>query len=242
MRRRMLSGVMMVWPAALAVAGVTEADYALEDGARVRFGAADLVPALPLYPVSDTGALAAGQDPFPGPDAALVDGVWRVRLSDMKAITRDRTEAVASQIAAQPEPAIVDLRGNPGGDFTKALPLIDALARGPRCAVLVDAYTFSAAIVVAVLIAHRLGPRAALFGGDMGDDLRFWAEGDMEALPETGAALRYATAWHDWRDGQADATTPGTIARHLVAAGDVPVRPTPMAEIEAAALEFVHGW
>ena len=55
----------------------------------------------------------------------------------------------------------------------------------------------------------------------MGDATRFYAEGDTLTLPQTGALLRYSTVYHDWREGNFDATTPDAIIKHLVAAGDL---------------------
>jgi len=118
------------------------------------------------------------------------------------------------------------VRGNKGGDFRKTLPLIWAYSNGGvarRVAVLVDKFTFSAAIVFAALMKHRLGTRLTLIGEDMGDGLTFFAEGGMLDLPKSGAVVRYSTAFHDWSDGHADETTPPEIAKALVAVGEMPL-------------------
>lgn len=248
-RRAMLSGIMLAWPAALKHAGLEVADgitYRLEGDISVRCDPSACVPALPLYPVSDPGFLDPSVDDYglaSGSMCVLLDGVCRIRLADLKSVTPDAiAEAVAQMERAPASDSVVDLRGNPGGSFLKALPLIDALDAGTgRCAVLVNAYTFSAAIVTAVLICHRLGPRARLFGADMGDDLTFWAEGGTEALGQSGADLRFSKAWHDWENGQSDATTPSEIAQHLVAGRAMQVTPVPEADQLAAACAFARG-
>ena len=106
------------------------------------------------------------------------------------------------------------------------MPLIEAIAdRGHSrgCAVLVDKFTFSAAIVFVAILKHRLGTRLTIIGEDMGDGLRFFAEGDLIDLANSGAAVRYSTALHDWETGLADPTTPPEIARELVPVGRIGV-------------------
>jgi hypothetical protein len=250
-RQRMLSCLMLAWPAALSWAGLGASDgvsYELAGRPSLRCAPETVVPALSLFPVSDTGAVLAGADAHELPGGALAhwqDGVWRVRICDLKALDQTQIVGIVDTVATRDTAGIVvDLRGNPGGDFTKVVPLVNWLQsdwRGVACAVLVNGYTFSAAIVAAVLISHALGPRAHVFGSGMGDDLRFWAEGDMVALPQSGATLRYSTGWHDWITGLPDATTPAEVACHLVAAGEVPVTPVPDARQDAVAFAFASG-
>ena len=87
--------------------------------------------------------------------------------------------------------------------------------------VLVDKFTFSAAIVFVAILKHRLGQKIIIIGEEMGDGLRFYAEGDLEKLPFSGAHVRYSSALHDWETGKPDDTTPATIARTLLPAGQV---------------------
>ncbi len=250
MRAACLSGIMLVWPAALALGSVSGPRYAFElaGGDSLEFRNAKMVPALPLYPVADTGALRVGEDPYALLQGALVhfeQGVWRVRISDLKTLSDAEIEHVVRTMGgAVDAPVILDLRGNPGGSFLTALPLVWWLRdvwRGARCAVLVNGYTFSAAIVTAALVSFHLGPRAAFLGAEMGDDLAFWAEGDTLALPQSGAALRYSTQWHDWRDGQFDGPVPDEWGQWMVGAGDIDVRAVPEAAQWQAALAWVHA-
>lgn len=243
-RQAVLSGLMLAWPAALCVAGVSGPDYtfALASGQSIRLTSEDRAAARRWFSENETGALRSQSDPYPAPPVARDGAIWRVRLGDLKTLTPPEADAIARTLRADPAGVVIDLRGNPGGSFLTALPVVDAVTAldpGQRCAVLANAYTFSAAIVVAALIVAHVGPRAAVFGADMGDDLSFWAEGDLLDLPQSGARLRYSTAWHDWRSGRADDTTPPDIAQHLVAAGDLHVRQVSEAEQVAAARAFV---
>lgn len=243
-RQTVLSGLMLAWPAALAAAGVVgpKYDFVLSDGSQVVAFADDQVPACDRFAENETGAFVQGQDAYPEQMLMQDGSVWRVRLADLKAITDLEIGRMVDTIRSSPAGLVVDLRGNPGGSFLKALPLV-TLIKDPsydhRCAVLVNGYTFSAALVVAVLIDFHLGSRATLIGSDMGDRLSFWAEGGLLDLPDSGAKLRYSTGWHDWQTGVANATTPPEIARHLIAANVVSVHTVPEANQMDAARAFV---
>ena len=84
---------------------------------------------------------------------------------------------------------------------------------------LVDKFTFSAAIVFAAILKHRLGKRLSLIGEEMGDGLTFFAEGGTIELSSSGAAVRYSMAFHDWAGGRTDETTPAEIAERMVPVG-----------------------
>ena len=122
--------------------------------------------------------------------------------------------------------------------------MIDWLAehwRGMRCAILVNGYTFSAAIVVAVLLVYSLGARVRLFGSDVGDTLAFYAEGDTATLQQSGGLLRYASGWHDWERGLVAATTPQIIARDMVGIGALDIVSVPEALQLPTAMAFAQG-
>ena len=230
-RQSVIGAILLAWPAAL---GAQTVAYGTRDGVE-HLGADALVPALQLYPVSETGRPDIGWGTAP---PVVRDGaIWRVRIARLHV---PLPTPLVETVLQRPDANILfDLRGNTGGDFTRMLPLIAALRahwRGTRMAVLVDRFTFSAAIVAAVLLQHHLGAR--LFGEDMGDGLRFWAEGGTVDLPDTGAQLRWSSGWHDWETGQPDATTPPEIAQHMVATGRL--RMTPAAS-DAEALAWLAG-
>jgi hypothetical protein len=103
------------------------------------------------------------------------------------------------------------------------MPLIDAISESAnkQVVMLVDKFTFSAAIVFVAILKHRLGNRLKLIGEEMGDALTFFAEGGLLELSTSGAVVRYSSAFHDWKNGTTDDTTPPEIARKIVPAGSL---------------------
>ncbi|WP_156412264.1 hypothetical protein [Bosea sp. Root483D1] len=101
--------------------------------------------------------------------------------------------------------AVVDLRFNPGGDYTLtadfARRLPELLPPDGKLFILTSANTFSAAISTAARLKHFAGPRAILVGEAMGDRSQFWGEGGLTLLPNSKVAVRYTTAFHDWEHG-----------------------------------------
>lgn len=101
--------------------------------------------------------------------------------------------------------AIVDLRFNPGGnytltaDFTRRLP--ELLPPSGKLFILTSAHTFSAAISTAARLKYFAGARAVIVGEAMGDRSRFWGEGGGTQLPNAKITVRYTTAFHDWEHG-----------------------------------------
>jgi hypothetical protein len=245
-RARVLSGFMLAWPPALAAAtgsGALDYDLVLPDRERRRLV---LEPSADgtLYPVSETGVAAtlvaaAGLDAGAGAAgvfATRLDGVAYVRLGDLASRPPAATAAALAAAAEAVEgagAAVVDLRGNPGGDFFGAAAFATSLRgrlSGRRAvAALVDKFTFSAALVTAALLKVHAGAR--LVGEEMGDAASFWAEGGTTVLPASGLAIRHSDGWHDWQTGRPDPlTTPPEIAAHMVAAGpllpDIAAAPT----------------
>lgn len=103
-----------------------------------------------------------------------------------------------------PTRLIIDLRFNTGGDLSKALPFIGAIAASPlgqehdRLAVLINGQTFSAGITQAAWL--RLHSQAEFYGEPVGDFTSFWAEGDNVVLPRSGLTARYSTGAHHYSD------------------------------------------
>ena len=101
--------------------------------------------------------------------------------------------------------ATIDLRFNGGGtdataSFARALPALVA-ADGPIY-VIVSRETFSAGIGAAAQIVKFAGDRAHIVGGQVGDRLRFVANGgDPVVLPNSGIPLRLWSSWEDYADG-----------------------------------------
>jgi hypothetical protein len=118
----------------------------------------------------------------------------------------DYLSGMLDAVAANPvRNAIVDLRFNPGGDytltadFTRRLPQV--LPLDGKLFILTSANTFSAAISTAARLKYFAGGRAVLVGEPMGDRSRFWGEGGLTVLPNAKIAVRYTTAFHDWEHG-----------------------------------------
>ena len=250
-RQRVIGAILFAWPAALRALGAAQGGepiaytLGLPTGERLtlRVDMSVRVPGSTYYPASEHGA-ATTSTPEDGWATCepFGSGVFHLRLPsfycpESNALEEALARTARSVLSEPDRNLIVDLRGNTGGDFLKAVPLIDRLAegwRGDRFALLVDKFTFSAAIVFASLASRRLPGTCRIAGEEMGDETRFHAEGGSLTLPFTGATLRYSDAYHDWETGQAAPSTPPEIARHLVAAG--PMRPDIPVDITLADL------
>ncbi len=235
-RQRAVGAILFAWPEALRELGVPPRDgrvvYAVEHAAgdtrSFAVPVATRVPASKHYPMREHGAPRHPRPPGPWAEAVSVGpNVGCIRLPDFfceqDAEIEANLERAARNILSEPGQNLVfDVRGNPGGDFLRTLGLVTALVdgwRGERFAILVDKFTFSAAIAFVAILTQRLGRPFRIIGEAMGDDTRFHAEGGIEPLPGSGAVVRYSTAWHDWETGRPDRSTPAEIARHLVPAG-----------------------
>lgn len=236
-RARALAGFMLAWPPAFAlVTGVPTPVYRLVTvgGDLVELATSDTVPAEALYPVAERGVadqLIAHQGIAEVGEARrgtflrqLAGQVSYVRIGDLSAAPPPETVAQLTAIATEIRGArrlVVDLRGNPGGDFFGAATFardLPKIAPEAALAVLVDKFTFSAALVAAALLKFHAGGR--LVGEEMGDAAAFHAEGGTEVLPRSGLSIRYSDGWHDWAEGKADPVlTPPEISREMVPAG-----------------------
>lgn len=248
-RARVLAGFMLAWAPAIAHAtgrpGRPVYSVLGVDGAPAEIAPETVVPAEEFYPVRDpgvadlliaNGGLATRDEARTGIFLRTMPGTLHyMRIGDLSvappAEIAARLDAIAGEIAGS-RSLIVDLRGNPGGDFFGAAEFARRLPEvmpGAAIAVLVDKFTFSAALVTAALLKVHAGAR--LVGEEMGDAPRFHAEGGLEMLPRSGLAIRHSDGWHDWAEGRADPVlTPKPIAREMVAAGsllpDLPVAVT----------------
>jgi hypothetical protein len=235
-RQRVIGPILFTWPGALHRLGVPAGDgrlaYRTCDAAgRVSdlvLETANRVPGSAFYPRSEHGKARASwtHTSFVEIGDFGAQGLLLVLPSFFDPGETALSRAVcaaADLVRGRPgTPLVIDIRGNTGGDFLRTRPLIDAIAAGAedrRVALLVDKFTFSAAIVFAAILRHRLGARLTLVGEEMGDGLTFCAEGGSIDLSCSGATVRYASAFHDWARGQIDATTPREIAAEIVAVG-----------------------
>ncbi|MBP1853210.1 peptidase S41 [Rhizobium halophytocola] len=234
-RKRVIGPILLAWPYALAHLGfsskedVTEYRLQQENGqiTDLRVENGHTVPASMLYPRSEHGKA----DPAWKPEKFVEIKDWQgLGLSIVlpsffdpgeNALPKAISAAATHVRTGSSRKLLIDVRGNAGGDFLQTMPLIDAISEDARreVVVLVDKFTFSAAVVFVAILKHRLRHRLTLIGEEMGDGLIFFAEGGVLDLPISGAVVRYSSAFHDWETGTGDETTPAEIARHMIPAG-----------------------
>lgn len=234
-RKRVIGPILLAWPYALAHLGFSSKENTTEYCVKDENGqTTDLkvenghtVPASTLYPRNEHGKA----DPAWKPERFVEIKDWQgLGLSISLPSFFDPSETAlpkaisgaAEHVSTCPnKKLLIDVRGNTGGDFLQTMPLIDAICENAsrQVAVLVDKFTFSAAIVFVAILKHRLRRRLKLIGEEMGDGLIFFAEGGLLDLPISGAVVRYSSAFHDWENGTSDATTPAEIVQQLVPAG-----------------------
>jgi hypothetical protein len=235
-RKRVIGPILFAWPSALRHLGVSSGGDAIEYRIRCETGRisdllldpANGVPASAFYPRNEHGKADASWTPksFLKINDYGQLGLLLVLPSFFdpgETALPDAVSKAAELVRSRPgTPLLIDVRGNTGGDFLQTMPLIDAIsegAQGRRVGLLVDKFTFSAAIVFTAILKHRLGERLVLIGEEMGDGLTFFAEGETIDLSSSGAAVRYSTAFHDWAGGRTDETTPAEIAQRIVPTG-----------------------
>ena len=102
--------------------------------------------------------------------------------------------------------AVLDLRFNGGGDYTKTLAFTKDLpkkvAPDGKVYILTDHGTFSAALVTTARAKYFAGSRAVILGEKLGDRGQFWAEaGSPIVLPNSKIRVFFATGYHDWEHG-----------------------------------------
>jgi hypothetical protein len=235
-RKRVIGPILFAWPGALVRLGVYSGSGTIDYRIREETGRisalvpdpADTVPGSAVYPQNEHGKADASWSPKTfleirdfGPRGLLM--VLPSFFDPGETEFSNAISQAAARVRSRPAtPLVVDVRGNTGGDFLRTMPLIDAISEGVddrRVGVLVDKFTFSAAIVFVAILKHRLGARLELIGEEMGDGLTFFAEGGTIDLATGGAVVRYSSAFHDWAQGRIDETTPSEIAEEIVPVG-----------------------
>ena len=232
-RKRVIGPILFAWPAALAYLGFASAHGETQYQLQTAEGETTILPVAnegtvlssELYPRSEHGqaepvwnrnGFVEIHDHAPNGFVLKLPSFFDPEQCELPKAINKAAEWVRSQ---QHSFFMIDVRGNTGGNFLATMPLIDAIsesAQRRRCAVLVDKFTFSAAIVFVAILKYRLGRKLKIVGEDMGDGLKFYAEGGLIVLPSSGAVVRYSSALHDWETGTVDQTTPPEIAREIV--------------------------
>lgn len=111
-----------------------------------------------------------------------------------------------SQISLnQTKNVIIDFRHNRGGDYTKVLPLVKAISNAVpingQIYLIVGPNTFSAGIVASSGFKRYLPEQLTVVGSEIGDKLRFKAEGFYPTLPESQIQLYLTKGWTDLANG-----------------------------------------
>jgi hypothetical protein len=135
----------------------------------------------------------------------------------------------------RPHDAIVDLRFNDGGNFFNIIDFSKELAElippDGRIYVIIGRTTLSAAIVFTALLKAEAKGRATIVGEPVGDNLKWWSEGNTLTAPNSKLPLDYTTGYHDWANGCKDLDRCyWPVVFHGVAVGtlnpDIPVNMT----------------
>lgn len=231
-RKRVIGPILLAWPYALTHMGFSSnggtTEYRVQDEngqiTKLKLENEHTVPASTLYPRNEHGKA----DPAWEPETFVKITDWQdlglsIALPSFfdpseNALPKAISAAVDRARACSNKTLLIDVRGNTGGDFLLTMPLIDAISESAskQVIMLVDKFTFSAAIVFVAILKHRMGNRLKLIGEEMGDGLTFFAEGGLLDLPTSGAVVRYSSAFHDWKNGTTDETTPPEIAEKIV--------------------------
>lgn len=115
---------------------------------------------------------------------------------------------------------IVDLRLDSGGDlnttrdFMQALP--NLIARNGRIFALVSGRTFSAGIASVGYLKQAGGDRVTIIGTPVGDELEYWAEGNLTELGVSKAEVLHATERHNYQTGCQQDDCHGAIRRNPI--------------------------
>lgn len=237
-RKRVIGPILFAWPSALRRLGISSDDntfrYRIRDGvgriSELKMNSTNLVPGSMFYPQSEHGRADASWTP----DTYRTIKDFGTRGLQMslpsffdpgETALSDAISEAAELVKSRPDiPLLIDVRGNTGGDFLRTMPLVDAISQGAedrQVGVLVDKFTFSAAIVFVAILKHRMGTRLRLIGEEMGDGLTFFAEGGTLELSTSRALVRHSSAFHDWAGGSIDETTPEEVAEKIVPVGSL---------------------
>ena len=145
---------------------------------------------------------------------------------------------------------VVDMRQNPGSDFTLFVEIAKWLpgkvADDGHLYIVVGPNTFSAGIVGSALLKYYGGEKSVIIGSPMGDREQHWADGGLPfRLPNSDIQVGYATGYHDWANGCAEHPYCFTqVLKHGVKAGSLTPNPIiePQCADYAAGRDVVMEW
>ncbi len=101
---------------------------------------------------------------------------------------------------------VIDLRYFTGGNYTipsklatKPPKIID---EDKKIYLITSNKTFSAGVVTAARVKYFAKDKIVIVGEEVGDNLKFWAEGIVYNLPNSGIKIYDSKSEHDWRDNK----------------------------------------
>lgn len=99
---------------------------------------------------------------------------------------------------------IIDFRLNGGGNYTQqaAFSKIIPKSFNGNIFIITGNGTFSAGICTVARLKYYSGEKSVIIGQEMGDGLKFWAEGKQFRLPNSRIRIRAATGYHDWENNR----------------------------------------
>jgi len=142
---------------------------------------------------------------MPDLDAAYIQ--FRSNQDQSENITANgfAQETLAALRETSPRYIILDQRFNQGGDLNTTRNLMEALGDivgdDGHVYIFTSGRTFSAGISSVGYAKQSAGNRASIIGEPVGDEMEFWAEGSVAGLPNSGAAMLYATERHNYSTG-----------------------------------------
>lgn len=143
-------------------------------------------------------------------------------------------DAVLGQLRdLKPRFIVLDQRFNFGGDLNVTRELMqklpDFLAADGKLFAITSGKTFSAGISSLGYVKQAAPERVTIVGEPVGDELEFWAEGDIRVLPDSGVTFLIATERHNYQTGCPEVDCHGAIKRHPIEVDSLqPDIPTPL--------------
>lgn len=130
-------------------------------------------------------------------------------------------DSVSGQLrSSNPQFIVLDQRFNFGGDLNITRDLMqklpEFLATGGGLFVITSGRTFSAGISSLGYVIQAAGDRATIVGEPIGDELEFWAEGDLQVLPNSGVTFLMGTERHNYQTGCPEDDCHGSIQRNPI--------------------------
>ncbi len=99
---------------------------------------------------------------------------------------------------------IIDLRLNGGGNYLQQAAFSKIIPKSfdGKIFIITGYGTFSAGICTAARLKYYSEGKSVIVGQEIGDRLRFWAEGKQFRLPNSRIRIRAATGYHDWENNK----------------------------------------